>query len=238
MRACWLVILTLLSQGAPFPELASTIPPAEGETLHYRIAWASGLDVGTATVQATPAQTNAGAGGAWHAELTYDLGIPGKQFTANYQVTTTGEFCAVAINRRLRSGQLELAEQTSFDYGSGVARQQNLDGSQTTEFPIPSCVRDAVGFFYWVRNSLREGRLPPPQRVHFGTDYVVTTAFVRAEKVQLSGKTLDADVLSFQLSGPDIKAMVQLSVARDAVRTPVHATVSLDWGTFLVTLVE
>lgn len=213
----------------------AAVPPADGEKLEYQIGWPSGLDLGTAKLEAVPVKQ--GQPAAWQFSLSFDIAVPGLRFTDHYATTATENFCTLSLEKQARRLNRQRQERIFFDYQQQLAKRQ-IDGGPPSEFPIPACARDLLGFLYFLRRSLEQGRLPGPQTLYFGSQYRVAVEFLSEEQVQLAGQTIRADRLSVILKDNDSETRIIVTIARDASRTPVKATIPFLTGNLVATLVQ
>lgn len=236
----WLLFVSALSSILlSLPAHASEpVPFANQETMHYRIAWPSGLDVGEGTLRSERVAETAENPAGWRFSLVVEAAIPGFQVRDEYRSFATPELCSLEFTRESKHGKREAAEETTFDQSAHEAKRVTLGGGGESTMEIPECARDALAFFYHVRRELASGRVPPPGTLFFGAPYEVKIQPAGAETVELEEKQIEADQLVVTISGDTSESTFVLLIARDDARTLVRATVPLEPGNFTMELVE
>jgi hypothetical protein len=81
-----------------------------------------------------------------------------------------------------------------------------------------------------------QGRIPPAQKVLFGTPYQLRVEYGGVRPVQVGESRMETDRLLVYVKGPASELTLEAFFARDAVRTPVLVKVPLPMGVFSVEL--
>jgi hypothetical protein len=103
---------------------------------------------------------------------------------------------------------------------------------------IPSCARDAIAFVYFARRELGQGRVPPAQKIYFGSEYSVRMDYTGAMTIPVGEKSTVTDHLVIYVKGPKSDFNFEVFYARDAARTPLVIKVPLPVGTLSMELVR
>jgi hypothetical protein len=204
--------------------------PFQNETLKYNLKLPTGVSLGDAAFSAT--RTASG----WSFETTLTAGIPSYQIQDTYRSTGTTDLCSTELVRNFSHGSKKTSETTTFDQAKGKGERVTTlpPNGGRTEFPIPSCARDAVAFVYLVRREMGQGRVAPAQTVFFGAGYSVNIRYTGESKLP-SGV---ADHVVAEVKGPSSGFAVEIDFARDAARTPLLLKVPLPLGNLSVELVR
>ncbi|MGC8793123.1 MAG: DUF3108 domain-containing protein [Bryobacteraceae bacterium] len=218
----WLMLLDAAPPGSPVSE----------ETLNYSVNWPSGLSLGEASFRARR------AGERWELEFELEAALPGFAVRDRYRSVASGDFCAVELEKQFRHGARKGHERTGFDAKRGVAVRETLGGGGKSEVPAPGCPRDALGFLYYVRRELGQGRLPAPQEIFFGARYQVSVEYRGLQTVRVNEIPMQADRFQASVKGSACEHSFEVFFARDAARTPVLVRVPFPMGVFSMELVR
>jgi hypothetical protein len=209
--------------------------PFQNESLHYSVNWPSGLSLGDATFTAHHSAT------AWNFSVTVDAGVPGFNVSDKYHASATlNDLCSTELERDISHANKKVKEKTTFDEKKGRATRQTLmpAGGGKSEMDIPSCARDAVAFVYFARRELGQGRVPPAQKIYFGSEYSVRMDYTGAMTIPVGEKPTVTDHLVIYVKGPKSDFNFEVFYARDAARTPLVIKVPLPVGTLSMELVR
>ncbi len=227
------VLLVLASVRLP---AEPAVPFADGECLRYVINWPSGLSLGEAEFSARLHRDAAGAPKQWEFTFQIDAAMPGFRIEDRYHSLADANLCSRELEKNVSHGRRKAHEKTTFDQEAHLARRVTLGGGGTSNIETGACAMDGLTFLYHLRRELSHGRIPPPRTVLFGAAYQVRLQFVETSKVQLGGKTLEADQMTATVKGPASESTFLILVARDPARTPVRITVPLEPGNFSMEL--
>jgi len=220
--------LRALCLGAALAALCAAQAPGD-ETLSYAINWPSGLSLGEARLEAKR------AGQRWQFEFSLEAALPGFAVRDRYQsIAAADGLCALELDKQFAHGQRKGHERTAFDSGRAVATRETLGGGGKSEMPAPACPRDALGFLYYLRRELGQGRLPPAQTIFFGAPYQIRLEYGGTETLRLGEARVEADRLTVAVKGPASAITFELFFARDAARTLVLARLPFPMGVFLM----
>lgn len=201
------------------------------EQLNYNITWTAGIRAGEAHLTARKAS------GGWQFDFSLDASVPGFVVADRYHALTTEQGCALEFRKEITHGKRRSQETTKFDYAKSVAERATIDGGKA-ESSISNCVRDALGFLFFVRNELSHGRLPPEQPVLAGASYQVRMEFGGKQAIQIGKKKQDADLVTISLKGPRSNVSFEAFFARDKARTPLIVRCPFSLGVFSLELVR
>lgn len=221
-----------IQQAEPSRQSAPPAKPAEpfsSEGLHYTVNWPSGLSLGEGSMKAGR------SGSEWRFELSLDASIPGFTVLDSFRSTAAGDFCSTEFVKDSTHGKKKANETTTFDTSRRVATRETLKGGKS-ELQIPACPRDALGFLYYLRRELSQGRLPPPQTVYFGAPYQLRLEYGGALSVRANDRPYSADRIVAYMKGPASDLTFEMFFARDAARTPLVIRTPLAIGTFSMEL--
>src|SRR5690242_4251984 len=166
--------------------------PFQDESLHYTINWPSGLSLGDATF--TAHHTAAG----WDLSVSVDAGVPAFNIADRYLSSVTlPDLCSTELDRDISHAGKKVKERTAFDQKERRATRQTLvpAGGGKSEMGIPECARDAIAFAYFARRELGQGRVPPPQKIYFGSEYSVRMDYTGAMTIPVAEKPTVTDHL-------------------------------------------
>lgn len=204
---------------------------AETETLRYSINWPSGLSLGEATLTAS---TNAGGGTLG---LTLEATVPGFPIRDEYKSTIGANYCSVTFTKDSTHGPKKAAETSEFDASRRVVVRKTNKGGQS-ELATPACAKDALAFLFFVREELKQGRLPAPQPIFFGGAYQLRMQYGGAESIVVGNQREQCDRLSVSIKGAASEHGFEVLFARDQARTPVQVRVPFSMGTFRMELIR
>lgn len=223
------LLVGLLLLGGPLAWPATVPPP--GEDLQYSINWVSGLSLGEGRIKAAQRDGN------WVFELSVEAAVPGFSVTDKYNSTTTPETCSIRFDKELVHGKRRTQERISFDPKAGQATRQTVGGGRSV-LTTPACARDALAFVYHLRQELASGRIPKPQDVFYGAAYQVSLKYGGQQKVKVGEAMENADRILVTVKGPASQLEMEVSIGRDAARTPLAVKVPSELGTFTLELVR
>ena len=211
--------------------------PWQNESLHYNIAWQSGLGLGDATISAQRTETG------WIFDASINAGVPGFSIEDKYHSSATQELCSTELVRDQNHAGRRNKERTAFDQKAGSAERTTLipDGGTLpgkSSFEIPSCARDALTYLYYAREELGQGRMPAAQDVYFGSAYAVHMDYTGSQTIPVAGKPALTDHIVVSVRGPKSDFSFEIFYARDAARTPLEVLVPLSLGKFTLELVR
>jgi hypothetical protein len=222
--------------------LAPLLPAADGptgfpfqnETLRYSINWPSGLSLGEATMIAHRSESG------WNFDVEFNAGIPAFPFADKYKASASPDFCSVELRRDISHGSRKVSEKTTFDQKKNQAQRQTVvpAGGGKTEFSIPTCAKDAIAFQYLARRELGQGRVPPAEKVFFGSGYSVKMDYTGAQTITAAEKPTVTDHLNVSVKGPASDFTFEIFYARDAARTPLLIKIPVTVGTISLELVR
>lgn len=210
--------------------------PFQNETLRYRVNWPGGRSLGDVTV--TAHQTT---GGGWDFEMSTSVQVPIVPMSDTYKSSTAGaDFCSSTLQREISHGAKKVIEKTEFDQKTNQAHRRTVvpAGGGRSEFAIPTCGRDALAFQYFVRREMGQGRVPPTERVFFGSGYDVKMAYTGAQDIPMAGKPVVTDHLNVSVKGPASEFTFEVFYARDAARTPLLIKIPVSIGAVSLELVR
>lgn len=213
------------------PCLAVSLTAAT-ETLRYNVNWPSGLSLGEATLSTDNFD---GSASSRKFQLNLDASIPGFAVADEIISLTKPDYCVIQLDTKLKHGAKVRQEQTLFKPEEGIAERKTVKGG-TTKIPMNGCGRDALGFIYYLRNELKQGRIPGSQTVYFGAAYQISFKYGGVSNVQLASGAEPADKLEVTIQGPASKHSIEVFVGRDALRTPLIFRVPLPLGAFTMEL--
>ena len=75
-------------------------------------------------------------------------------------------------------------------------------GGGKSEFDIPACAHDALTYQFLARREMGQGRVPPAEKVFFGSGYDVRLQYTGAMDIKVGGKTETTDHVNVFIKGP------------------------------------
>ncbi len=205
--------------------------PAGDEALHYNANWPSGLSIGEGRMQAHKAGAN------WEFEFSLQGAIPGFEIQDTYRSVSSADFCAVEFSKQFVHGKRKASERTVVDAQNGIATRTTENGGKS-DLPVGQCTRDALGFLYYLRRELGQGRIPQPQAVLFGSLYDVRLEFGGTQTITVNSHKVEADRILGSVRGPASDHTFEIFVSRDAARTPLRIRVPFPVSSFTLDLVR
>ena len=200
-----------------------TAQKPKSETLNFSVNWPSGLSLGEGQL------TSTFDGAQWLFGMNVDAAIPAFAVAESAKSRAGADLCATELTRSATRGKKKTAEKTTFDASALNAVRQTTGGGKS-EMRTAACARDALTFIQHLRRELAAGRLPQAQVVYFGAGYQTRVQYVGT--MQLNGT--EADKLTAFIKGPASEYTVDLYFARNAVRTPLQASIPVAVGKFTV----
>lgn len=213
--------------------LVSTACLAQQESLRYSVNWPSGLSLGEAQLESTPAK----AGQPAEHRFTLEASVPGYSVMDQYRSLVASGNCSLEFSKKFQHGPRKTEERIEFRTQEKQAVRQTLPGGGKSSFAIGPCTRDALAYLYWLRSELAAGRLPPPQIIVFGAQYQLSVALSGQETLQIGSERVPADRLTARLKGPASERTFDLFFARDAQRRLLMVRVPLPLGSFVLELI-
>jgi hypothetical protein len=214
---------------------AQTGFPFQNESLRYTINYSSGLSLGDATLSAHKTANG------WDFTVSVDAAVAGFHVKDRYTAAMTGAYCSTELKREILHDSKSTREKTTFDQEKQTARRVTelpSDGG-STDLSTGPCGRDAVTFAYFARKELGQGRVPPPQYVYFGSQYLIKQSYTGAQTITLADKKPElTDHLVCSVKGPKSDFSVEVYYARDAARTPLLIKIPQTAGTLSMELVR
>lgn len=220
----WLFATPLYPASAPF---------AAGERLAYSITWPSGLSLGEAVFRADQ------SGAGWSFEARIKASLPAIDIIDEYTASADAGLCSSVFEKSAEHGDRTIKEKVTFDQEAHKAHRQNLPdvpGAGESTFDIPPCARDALTYLYFLRRELAAGRVPPPDDINFGAQYMTSMTYAESLEVEVGGKRQKADRIIIDLTGPKSQRTFEIFFAHDEARTPVLMRVPFELGTFSLRL--
>jgi hypothetical protein len=208
--------------------------PFQDESLRYSINWPSGLSLGEASMSARHSASG------WVFDFSVTAGIPGFSVSDSAHASATQDLCAAELTRDFSHGSRKGEEKTTFDQQKGTAHRVTLLPSSggSSDLSIPACARDALTYVYYGRRELGQGRVPPEQKVFYGSGYSVRKDYTGPQTITGAGKPAVTDQVVITVKGPQSSFNFSVFYARDAARTPLEIRVPLAVGTLTVELVR
>jgi len=212
-----------------FPE---ALPFANNEVLVYAVTWPSGLSLGEVEFRAHATQKG------WSFEADVSANLPLIEIRDEYRSTADHELCSLEFEKDTKHGHRTTWESVAFDQQHQTATRRTLGGGGESEIDIPPCARDGLTFFYYLRQQLAQGRIPPPDDINFGGQYQITLSYVETRDILDRGAPHTADRLLFDVTGPKSQHSFEIFFGRDPARTPLLMQVPFALGTFSITLTK
>jgi hypothetical protein len=215
--------------------LILTALPAANETLRYSVNWPTGLSLGEATMSTD----NIDAASAANRSLEFRLeaSIPGFAVVDEVKSLVSGAYCLARAEKNLQHGKRVSRETLKVEKdGRSVERQTDKGGKSVVA--VGDCPKDALGFIYWLRSELRQGRLPAPGPVAFGAVYEIEMRHAGVTTLNLGAGREEADKFQVFIKGPASRNAIELFVGKDSARTPLLFRVPLVLGAFTMELLR
>ena len=172
-------------------------------------------------------------------ELILEANVPGVPVMGEFKSRTGPQGCTTEFVKKLTFGMRKSEERTSIVPGSGEAeRKTSAEGAGKSKLAVGPCPHDALAYLDLLRKELAAGRIPPEQQILFGALYTIRLRHLGAQKVPVAGEAIDADRFEVAVKGPASATTFELSIARDATRTPLLAVVPFSMGAFRLELIR
>jgi len=232
--ACLPLLVLLVSVAVPslLAENPAPSPFKNGERLRYELVWPSGLSLGEAAFTARAGQS----GWEFHAE--FNASLPNFAVRDKYNSVADPELCSQELIKDFSHGDRKGRESVVFDQQENRATRTTLGGGGDSEFDIPPCARDGLAYLYFLRQSLADGRIPPPDDLNFGGQYMVSVTYAETKTIEVGGALVDADLILVDLTGPNSQHSVEVFFGKDDSRRPLLFRVPFDLGVFSLRLLE
>jgi hypothetical protein len=170
-------------------------------------------------------------------EFRLEASIPGFAVSDEVRSISSAAFCSATAEKNLQHGKRISKETLSFDAASKKLERKTDKGGKS-EVPVIDCAKDALAWLYFLRNELRNGRLPAPGPVYFGAAYQVDIKHSGPSSLTIAGAREEADKFQVNIKGPASQHSLELFVARDAARTPLLFRLPLPIGSFSMELLR
>jgi len=226
-----LLLAAFTAMAAPVAE-----PTLPNESLRYSVNWPTGVSLGEATLVASSSPGASGQPGHMHFVFDLDAGAPGFTISDRYRSEASGSFCSSEFEKSISHGSKKADDKETFDSESGTVTRGS--GSGQSQLSANPCGKDALAFLYFLRQELRQGRMPPGQTVFFGAPYEVRLSLAGTESIKVGGAPLDADRISAEVSGPSSTISFEMLFLKDSSRTLALVRVPLALGKFSMELVK
>jgi hypothetical protein len=230
-------ILPLALAGLAVTATPASAPTFDSEQLHYAINWPSGLGLGEAQLSSTRVKPTPKSEERYDFEFSVDAAIPGFAVADRYHSEASKDFCSLEFDKNLAHGAKKGGEKTTFDPDKATATRETKGGGKS-DLSTSQCAKDALDFLYFVRRELAQGRLPPRQKIYFGSPYDVRIEFAGTQTIKVADNSVEADRLNVSLKGTQADVNFEVYFLKDAARTPVLVRVPLAVGTFSMELMK
>lgn len=227
-----LPLFASLGLGLLTAETPEAAPFASGETLRYDIVWPSGLRLGEARFTANSNQAG------WAFSADFSASLPVLNVEDEYESKADFSLCSAWFKKVVSHGEKKQNEEVTFDQDENRALRRNLADGTTQDLDVPPCARDALTYFYSLRQDLAQGRVPPPDDLNFGTQLQISFSYVETRAIEAGGKMQQADRLLVDVTGRGKPVNIELFLAQDAARTPLLIRVPFELGTFSLKLAQ
>jgi hypothetical protein len=207
------------------PAAASEFPE---ESLPYLINWPSGLSLGEAVLSSGRIKSADGEE-RFQMRLRLNVAIPGFIVMDEFRSETTAGYCSLVFDKSLSHGKKKTSEKIAFDQAKKTAERQTNGGGKS-EIEVSPCAKDALAFLYYARRELKQGRIPSPQSVYYGSPYQVRLEYSGTQSLQMGDTKVEADKVTGTVKGPASSVKFEAYFARDAVRTPLQIRLPLPVG--------
>ncbi len=213
-------------------EDSGATPFKNGERLRYQVVWPSGLSLGEAEFTVRAGQPG------WEFSAELSASLPTFSVRDNYSSVADVGLCSQELIKNFSHGKRKGRESVVFDQQKNRATRTTLGGGGESEIDIPPCARDGLAYLYFLRQSLADGRIPPPDDVNFGGQYMVSVTYAETKKIEVGGAFVDSDLILVDLTGPSSQHSVEVFFSKDASRRPLLFRIPFDLGVFSLRLVE
>lgn len=202
---------------------------AASESLRYSINWSTGLSLGEASL--TTDNIDAQSAAQRKMEFRLEASIPGFAVIDEFKSLTNGGYCSAQFDKSLQHGKRTTKETLSFDQTSKKLERKTDKGGKS-EMVIADCAKDALSWVYFLRQELRNGRLPAPGPAYFGAAYQLDIKHAGATNIAVGGAQEQADRFQVNIKGPASQHSIEVFIGKDAARTPLLFKVPLPLGSF------
>jgi hypothetical protein len=235
MKRSFLIPLALallaINAFAAEKEKPKPAPPWKEESLAYALIGPTGVRLGSAHLSARQTATG------WAFDFQIDASPPGYRIVDEYRSETRPDLCSLEFSRKRVHGSRQSEDKTTFDYANSLAHRETPGGGKS-EVPLSGCARDALGFLFYTRGELLQGRLPSAQTVMAGAAYQIQLENAGPQPVKLGQKTEQADLVLVSVKGPRADVSFEMYFARDPARTPLVVRCPFPIGTISLELVR
>ncbi len=203
------------------------------ERLTYKVAWPSGLEVGTAELRVRPSDRG------WQFDMTLRASLPDFEVDDTFVSRTNADLCSVEFRKHVRHGKKRADEMLRF--GERAVERANLDPIRRERPGVTgasACAKDALASLYFVRRDLAAGRIPPPEDVFFGARYRLRLEYKRTHWLPWGDERRHADEIEVDVRGPSSRHRFQAFFGQDEARTPLLVQVEFEDRVFSMRLVE
>ena len=214
MRSWWFVLLAT-GLGAAGPNEEAT---------RYQVSWPSGLSLGDGQLLSTK------DGDKWKFTLKLEAAIPGFKVQDVFHSTVDRNLCSVDLVKESTHGTRKAKETSTYTHPTGTRITSH--GGGKSEFPVPACAHDALGFLFVVREQLAKGKVPTPQQIFFGAANDVRFVLVGPEKVTVGEIPTDTEHFKITVKGPSSRFEFDAYFATDEPRTLALVRVPFMMGSF------
>lgn len=207
---------------------ASTLFGAS-ESLRYSINWSTGLSLGEASLSSDNIDPQSAA--ARKMEFRLEASIPGFAVLDEFQSLASGAYCSAKFQKSIQHGKRSTKETLSFDQTTRKLERKTEKGGKS-EAAIGDCAKDALAWVYFLRQELRNGRLPAPGPAYFGAAYQLEFKHTGTITLPIGGAQEAADRFQVNIRGPASQHSIEVFIGKDAARTPLLFKVPLTLGSF------
>jgi hypothetical protein len=223
----------VLLLAAPAATPTPTGFPFTDEDLNYAVTWPSGISLGEAHMHAKH------SGASWNLELTIDAGVPGYAVKDSFHGATAGDLCSTSFERNTSHGSRTTKEKITIDRDRSLATRTTLaKDAGKSDFPVPTCVKDALTYIYFARREMGQGRVPGPQQILYSGLVTMRADYGGAETITVNDKPVQTDKLTCTIKAGASDYKVDIYFARDPARTPLKIAAPLAMGKFSMELVH
>lgn len=207
---------------------ASTLFGAS-ESLRYSINWSTGLSLGEASLSSDNIDSQSAA--ARKMEFRLEASIPGFAVLDEFRSLASGAYCSTQFHKSIQHGKRSTKETLSFDQTARKLERKTEKGGRS-EAAIADCAKDALAWVYFLRQELRNGRLPAPGPAYFGAAYQLDFKHAGTITLPIGGAQEAADRFQVNIKGPASQHSIEVFIGKDAARTPLLFKVPLPLGSF------
>jgi hypothetical protein len=209
----------MLAQAPPFAPFES------GERLVYQLLWPSGLPLGEAVLEVSS------QGADLHFQLSVEARLPQYRFSGTFSSVAKREgLCSLQFHQKIEEGRRTSEESMEFD--QTTHHVQHIRSRGTTTDPIPECARDPLTFLYYVRTLAAAGKAADPGSMHYAKGVAIQLAPGGPGSVDVGGAPRKGEKLAVHFPTRRGQRTLEVWLASDAVRTPLHFTVPTSLAEF------